>query len=621
MPVKAMVPQRPYFWHIEHVWLFYLLTLVAVTIFCVGTWRHVRRFLQAHPGGIRIPSRLDVARMLRESLAGRRLVKGDLSAGLAHMGMAWGFMILFIGTVMVAIDHYLVKFLYGTTYLVTSLVLDVAGIVFLVGLVWLLARRYLQRVERLERDFSALGVALWLVVVGATGFLVEATRLAATSPSWERWSFAGRFVAGFIGSDAEAAYPSVWWLHALLSLGLVASIPYSRLFHILSAPATLLLANAETRPRWQELLAASACTRCGRCVEVCPPARVGEPFSPRAMVLGAPERATFGDAVWRCTTCGACLDACPIHIAPMLVVLERRREQLEAGTQVPAPLTQALEYLYKYKNPWVRSRKKRASWAAGPDVPDVPDARSAKATYFVGCSTGIDTRASGLAKALSKVLRGAGVDFGTLGNKEPCCGDIARRVGEVGLVEEQTAETREELAGQDPILTSSPHCWYAMSQSGIAAQHYTQFLDDLRQKGTLAPKTRLDKVVTYHDPCYLGRHGGVYDEPRRVIGTIPGVELREMPRSREHSLCCGAGGGRMWQQDLDGATKMSEVRVREAAETGAEILVTACPLCLIMLEDGRKTAGLEDTLQVMDLNELLVKAGAGEGGAPDEEAP
>jgi Fe-S oxidoreductase len=202
------------------------------------------------------------------------------------------------------------------------------------------------------------------------------------------------------------------------------------------------------------------------------------------------------------------------------------------------------------------------------------------------------------------------VSFGTLGQKEGCCGDIARRVGEEGLFEEQADKTAGIFRkyGVSEVVTSSPHCFnlfkHEYPAGAVRFRHYTQLLDELLGQGRLAPLAPLDAVVTYHDPCYLGRYNHVYDAPRRLLRAIPGVRLVEMAHHGPDSLCCGGGGGRMWQE-LEGEKKLSEVRAREAAETGAQILVTACPYCLIMLEDALKTAGLEGRLAIMDLNEVL----------------
>jgi Fe-S oxidoreductase len=275
-----------------------------------------------------------------------------------------------------------------------------------------------------------------------------------------------------------------------------------------------------------------------------------------------------------------------------------------------------------YDNPWERSKKKRTEWFGDLSFPAITEDSQADICYFVGCTTSFDTRAQGLARAFVKVMTHAGINFGTLGQKEICCGDIARRVGEDGLFEEQMGKTLDLFRGQGikDLVTSSPHCFnvfkneYPIYQEfkkpeerlSFRVRHYTQLLEELQGRGLIKPKS-LDLKVTYHDPCYLGRYNHIYETPRGIIRSIPGVKLVEMDHFGPDSLCCGGGGGRMWQE-LEDEKKLSEIRIREAMDTGADVVITACPYCLIMLEDALKTADLEDRLKVMDMNELLAEA-------------
>ena len=329
--------------------------------------------------------------------------------------------------------------------------------------------------------------------------------------------------------------------------------------------------------------------------------------------------------LWHCTTCRACLEVCPVYVSTLEAVVRARGRVVEEGTRVPPLLTQTLEKLYKYNNPWEASKKNRTQWSQDLEIQDLTKAEKEDALcYFVGCTTSLDTRAQDLARAFARILNHAGVSFGTLGKKEPCCGDIARRVGEEGLFEEQVEGCLAlfERNNVRNIVTSSPHCFHTFRNDYPAFQelrppdeivpfrvrHYTQVLMELVAEGVLRFEKPLNMKVTYHDPCYLGRHNKVYDAPRDVITSIPGIDMVEMTHNRANSLCCGGGGGRMWQDDLDSEIKMSEIRIRGAAETGAGVVVTACPLCLIMLEDARKTAGLEETLKVMDMNGIVAMA-------------
>jgi Fe-S oxidoreductase/nitrate reductase gamma subunit len=661
-----MTPSRTSYWLIQHVWVFYLLAALAVGVFLFGLVIHVSVWIK----GIRrqkIPfSWRGISNLFLDGVFGRRIFKGDIAAGTMHILILWGFLGLFVGTVLISVDYWLFHFLSGSVYIWYSTCLEVVGLMLMIGIVWAMIRRYLQRVPRLENGIEDLTVVILLLVVALSGFVVEGIRLAAQRPEWGTWSFAGYWMSLLFTQpqSAQSVYPYLWWVHALLSLGLIAYIPFCKLFHILAAPVSIYLKNqplqaipVETRSpddevfSYRDMIFFDACTRCGRCVEVCPSTGAGEPFSPRDFIVWArnnllmkyhplnhviwfkdwinhrytKEQGFEPERIWHCTTCRACLDVCPVYVATLDSIRQARSKLVEEGTQVPPLLTQSLKNLYKYNNPWEATKKKRAQWSGDLEIPDISQSEEIEGLcYFVGCTTSMDIRAQELARSFALILKHARAPFSILGKKEPCCGDIARRVGEDGLFEKQMDDCVELFRHYEihDVVTSSPHCFHTFrneypafqalkpsdEQVEFSIRHYTQLLRDLVASGSLKFERPLNVTVTYHDPCYLGRHNQVFNAPREVIGAIPGVQMVEMAHNRENSLCCGGGGDRIWQEDLDADVKMSEIRIREAEATGAEILITACPLCLIMLEDARKTTGLEDSLRVVDLNELVAMA-------------
>ncbi|MBW1713806.1 MAG: (Fe-S)-binding protein, partial [Deltaproteobacteria bacterium] len=365
-----------------------------------------------------------------------------------------------------------------------------------------------------------------------------------------------------------------------------------------------------------------ACSRCGRCQEVCPAALAGEDFDPRSFLRCRLAGASL-ETIWNCSTCRACEEVCPLLICPPQLVVQDRARVIEDGVNVPAEAMEALESLAKHSNPWGSPRRKRAAWTKGLEVRTWARSQEpAEILYFVGCTTSVETRAQGMAKALAALFQAVQVDFAILGDKEPCCGDAARQWGEVGLYEMLWEETSGMLA-QVPakeVVCTSPHCLYTFVQVypltaaalkeeplGLDFLHYSLFLERLLDQGRLKPGPVDLERVTFHDPCYLGRWLGHFEPPRRVIRSIPGLELVEMARRGPKSFCCGGGGGRAWQ-DFQGPAKPAVLRLKEAAATGAEALVTACPLCLIMFEDGLKTSGLEGQLKVIDLAELVARS-------------
>ncbi len=669
--------ERIHFWGIGAVPVFYVLAALSIAVFAVGVYLRVSVWLS--PKGGRRPRfrAVGLGDLLVDGLLGRRIFRGDPTAGLMHLLLMWGFAGLFAGTILSTIDHWIVHFLVGQTYRVFSLCMETLGLMLVAGLAVAVVRRYVVRVRRLDNRAEDLWVLALLAAAAVTGFFVEGARLAVEAPDWESFSFGGMGLSHLLTSPgaAEAFYPYVWWLHALISLGLVAYFPFSKLFHSLAAPVNIVRApqlveppaclaggdeidgakhQAPAGPRFStgDLISFSACTRCGRCEEVCPSTSAGEPFSPREFIAQAgsyvraakcaPAGASWfrrlwargsvapeisPEQIWFCTTCRACLHVCPVYVGAFEPIGGVRAAEIEDGGRVSPVLVNALETLYRFNNPWEPSKRKRSEWPAGLAVPDLTEGAEADLCYFVGCTTSFDTRAQKLARAFVRILTHAGVAFGTLGQKETCCGDIARRVGETGLFEEQVEKTGAliDRYGVTDLVTSSPHCFNLIkneyprlvAEGGAATgggcrpplrvRHYTQVLEELLREGRLSMAVSVPRTVTFHDPCYLGRYNGIYEAPRSVIRAIAGVTLVEMERCRAGSLCCGGGGGRMWQE-LEGERKLGEVRAREAAATGARTLVTACPYCLIMLEDAVKSADLDGRLEVIDLNELVAES-------------
>lgn len=681
-----MIPERPIAWNIGTLWIFYVLAALAVAAFVYGAAAHVRVWRKAGAGG-RLPF---TGKALKEALLdtflNRPVFRGDTAAGIMHLLIFWGFVLLLCGTTLLAFHEYLIPFLRGRAHLLFEISLEVGGLFLLTGLLWALVRRYVQRIPRLERRLEDALVPLALLLAAVTGFLLEGLRIAAQSPPWGGWSFVGAWIGGaFSEGTALALYPYLWWGHALLSLGCIALIPFSKLFHVVGAPAAFYARQAalpqqeapdteappaeeephgaedtegtgemgempleQTHPLpLEETVFYDACMRCGRCVEVCPSNGAGEPFAPRAFVQAArqalwKDQAPGGDirfftpgeelppkTAWYCTTCAACLEVCPVYGAAFRVVTRKRQSLVEEGKGVPDLMNQTLERLYNYENPWVSSKRERGALAKALEVPVLrPSAKEAPLCYFVGCTTSYDARAQGIARAFTGILKRVGVPFGILGDKEPCCGDIARVTGETGLFEEKREGLMELLdrMGVGELVTSSPHCYHTLSREypgrPFEVRHYTLLLKELIDEKRLVFDGGAARRVTYHDPCYLGRHNRVFEAPREILRAIPGTRLVEMSHHGPDSLCCGGGGGRMWQgTELRGEARMSEIRMREAAATGAEILVTACPLCLVMLEDAMKTLGLEKTLKVMDMNELVLASLTGEKERNSAENP
>jgi len=383
------------------------------------------------------------------------------------------------------------------------------------------------------------------------------------------------------------------------------------------------------------------CIQCGKCTGGCPVARKTV-LNIRSLIyhmLVEPELdINAHPELWDCTCCFTCVERCPKDVQPAELIIGLRGQLVESG-RIPETIGAALMGTFRQGNPTGIARESRAAWANGTEIKAAQE--GCELLYFVCCTASYDPRVQPVARALVKAFRAADLDFGTLGTKESCCGSGVRRLGEVGLFEMLVEENGELIrsVGASRLVTTSPHCFNTFkneySLDGIEVLHYTQLIAELIEQGRLEfgsagvwgegppsippdirgegppsipPDIRgegVQKTVTYHDPCFLGKQNHVFDEPRAILEAIPGVKLVEMDRSRERSLCCEGGGGRMWAEGTNLEERLAFQRVHEAAETGAEILAVACPFCLLTLEDAVKVQGLDEQLQVMDIMELV----------------
>jgi len=367
------------------------------------------------------------------------------------------------------------------------------------------------------------------------------------------------------------------------------------------------------------------CIQCGKCTGGCPMTLKTELNIRRiiyqTLVAGGSLDLSGFEVLWDCTTCNTCTMRCPKEVNPMEIIIGMRGVLVESG-RIPSTVKTALQSVFTQGNPLTFARSDRAAWVGDLPVKRIADlAGEADFLYFVGCTPSYDPRLRPTTRTLAQVFDRAGLRFGILGEEEQCCGSEVRRLGEAGLFEMLTEDNMmqfEEL-GIHRLVTVSPHCYNAFKndypQNGwnLEVQHYTQLVADLIESGKLTFSGELRQadgspvLVTYHDPCYLGKHNGVFDAPRTILRSIPGLKLVEMDRSREKSLCCEGGGGRMWLEGTNREEKLARRRVQEAVETGAQILATACPFCVLTLEEAVKLTGLEERIQVKEIMELVAE--------------
>ncbi len=356
--------------------------------------------------------------------------------------------------------------------------------------------------------------------------------------------------------------------------------------------------------------ALKSCYQCGLCTATCPWGLVRNFLSRRVIhqaQIGLVE--LDSEEVWLCASCGACVDRCPRGVEIIDIFRAIRRICTEWGA-IPKTIKPVIGGIVSLGNPWGGAREERADWAKGLEVESFTP--EAEFLYFPCCTPAYDRRARNIALATAGILKKAGVTFGILGPEENCCGESIRKVGAEDSFQSLAQANIEAFKrhGVQKILTSSPHCYHTFKREypelggDFEVVHVTQLLAELLEEGRIRPTKSYPKKVTYHDPCYLGRHNGVYDEPRKVLQAIPELELIELPDCREHSLCCGGGGGRIWMETKR-EERFSELRIHQALDIGAEVLAICCPYCMLNFNDSLLSMGKEDVLEVKDISELV----------------
>ena len=462
--------------------------------------------------------------------------------------------------------------------------------------------------------------------------------------------------AGMGVGVADFAQGFAWWLHLLIILGFSIYIPFSKHMHMVAAPLNALfnslkprgileaidLENAERFGAgrvqdftWKQLLDGYACAVCGRCTNNCPAHLTGKTLSPMHIVEDIkdylievapavkagqePETPMIGhlrlteEAVWDCVNCGACMEECPVAVEHVPTIMDMRRNLVLEESKMPETAMNALLSLEQRGHPWRGTQFSRTDWAQGLDVPTLADKPDTEILFWVGCTAALEQRSQAVARSMVKALKAAKVDFAILGEEERCTGDPARRMGNEYLFQitaQQNIETFNTY-NVKKIVTICPHCFntikneYPQLGGEFEVQHYSQFVDELISQGRIKPIRIMDTTVAYHDSCFLGRHNGIYDQPRNIAKAIPGVKLVEMaPRCREQGFCCGAGGGHMWVEESQGE-RINHMRTDHFLGTGAETVGVSCPFCLQMMTEGIQSKGHDGDKEARDLLEIL----------------
>jgi Fe-S oxidoreductase len=547
------------------------------------------------------------------------------------------------------------------------LLADIANVLIIVGIVAMAIRRFILRPATLStRETTLLNpkarfgimrdsaiVATFIFTHNLMRFLGESFGLAVVghTDSWQpSISAVSRLWVGVSPSALVAGEHIAFWLSIGAVVAFLPYFPYSKHIHLFFAPINfavkperksigqLSYINLDDQSieqfgaakmkdlGWEQIMDSYACIMCFRCQEVCPEYNTGKLLSPAALEINKRYHFNNGgttdvamteliseEAVWACTSCGACVDICPVGNEPMRDILDIRRNLSMMESNFPKQLETAFKGMERNQNPWNVSQADRMKWADGMSVPTIEQNAEPEILWWVGCAPATDARAQKTAQAFAKILNAAGVNYAVLGKNESCTGDSARRAGREDIffgLASQNVEILNEVAPKR-IVTTCPHCLHTLKNEYPAfggnyeVIHHTQFINELVGAGKISVKVDSEQLsVTFHDPCYLGRHNQTFDAPRDALKSAGALTI-EMPRNEAKAFCCGAGGAQMWKEEENGTARVNEARFAEAKSTGADTVAVGCPFCLTMMNDASKADG--GNIQVKDVAEIVAE--------------
>jgi len=550
---------------------------------------------------------------------------------------------------------------------VYSAYLDILSAVMLVVLIWAFVRRWVVKPSRLRFDLTRHSDALIIVVLitglMASTLLTHAFWVAQGGTGPEADVYIGKwlgelFIDWGVGASAANFWQGFfWWSHLSIILIFTVYIPFTKHMHMFAAPVNAYFRSLEPKGAlplmdlentekfgagrvqdfsWKQLLDGYACAVCGRCTDVCPANLTGKQLSPMHIVEGIKDHmVAIGhqgernvdlvepsplvpsiiseSSIWDCLNCGACMEECPVTVEHVPTIMDMRRHLVLEESKAPESAMNALLSLEQRGHPWRGTQYSRTDWAEGLEVPTLAEKPDAEVLFWVGCTPALEQRSQAIARSMAKVLKAAKVDFAILGDEETCTGDPARRMGNEYLFQILAQQNIDTMNGYNvkKVVTTCPHCFNTMKNEypqlggNFEVLHYSQFVDRLIKNGDIKPVKMLDVTMAYHDSCFLGRHNGVYDEPRDVAKAIPGLKLVEMgSRCRERGFCCGAGGGHMWIEESQG-DRVNHARTDQFIDTDADMVGVSCPFCVQMLDEGIQAKGLASEKQAKDVIELL----------------
>jgi Fe-S oxidoreductase len=604
------------------------------------------------------------------NVLGQQQVLKKNPIGIMHTIIFWGFMIITIGTLeqfaSTLNTSWNFEFLGYSLYPGLLAVQDffTAAILFAVG--YAFYRRLVLRPPGVGQSRDANIVLAFTGSLMVSILLMNVFHIVALDPWYKNGFIVSRHLASifdatsFSSETAHGLSTLFKWIHMTLVLGFAMYIPNSKHLHIVAAgPNTALRKLGRAKGMtpidftnesltqygaakvsdlsWKDALDYYSCTECGRCQDLCPAWNTGKPLSPKKLIIdlknnmyrnkeqilaGKYEEVTpliddnvTEDVIWACTSCRACEVACPVFIQQTDKIYEARRNLVMMESKFPAEVQTVFKNMETNASPWAFAASDRANWIEGLDIKTMAEQPNPDVLLWVGCAGSFDDRNKKVLKAFVSLLKKSNIKFSILGNEEQCTGDPARRIGNEYLYQTLATANIETMNRYSvkQVVTACPHCFNTIKNEykdfggNYEVFHHSQFISKMIQEGKLKPTQNLDASVTFHDSCYLGRWNDIYSEPRNTIDAIPGVKRVEMKQHHDQSLCCGAGGGRMWMEEKIGKS-VNIARTEQALDTGASIIASSCPFCMTMLNDGVKAKEKSESVRVMDIAELMDQA-------------
>lgn len=601
------------------------------------------------------------------NVLGQKAVLQKKIPGIMHTIIFWGFLIITIGTIEQFLGtlynkitfEFLGEKIYPallfTQDLFTGLILLAVGFAFY--------RRLVMKPKGLTNSSDAFFVLTFTASLMVAILMMNAFHILGDTP-WYADSFifskqiAKLFVVFNFSADLNhLLFTSFKWIHMLLVLGFAMYIPGSKHLHVLAAGPNTFLRKLN-RPKgmkpidftdesltqygaakindlsWKDTLDYYSCTECGRCQDLCPAWNTDKPLSPKKLVTDLKynlfrnkdlilagkneevssivDEAVTSDVLWACTSCRACEVACPVFIEHTDKIYEARRNLVMMESQFPAEVQSVFKNLETNASPWAFSAADRANWAEGLEVKTMAEDSSADILLWVGCAGSFDDRNKKVLKSFVNILKKAEIKFSILGTEEQCTGDAARRIGNEYLFQTLATANIETMNryGVKKVVTACPHCFNTLKNEykdfggHYEVYHHSEFISSLIKEGKIKPSKKQNETITFHDSCYLGRWNNIYSEPREVLESSSITPLKEMKQNHDQSMCCGAGGGRMWMEETIGK-RINVTRTEQAIDTGATIIASSCPFCMTMLSDGIKTKEKTETMKVLDIAEVV----------------